>query len=301
MELLHALEGIRTPFLDTFFLLVTRLGEEVVAIVILCTLYWCIDKSLAYRMGVTYFFSGLMVQGLKVVFQVPRPWIQGSSVPVAGAVGSATGYSFPSGHSQSAGAIGGVLGFRRGGGFWRAAGCFALTALVGFSRLYLGVHTLWDVVAGLAISLTVAFVVTRFMKFDGTARSKPDLCLIAGMGALVLAVLAAAVWLALPNAYRADCVKTVGAGLGFIVGMVIERRYIRFSTAAKNIWHQLIKLVLGLAGVLGLKEGLGALFKLAAGGLAPGVGLALDAVRYFLIIFWAIALYPLIFKRIFKA
>lgn len=299
MELLHALQNIRTPFLDGFFLLITRLGEEIVVMTILCVLYWCVNKKLAYGIGIAYFFSGLAVQGLKMGFQVQRPWVRDPGLnPVAKARGSATGFSFPSGHSQSAGAVGGALAFRKRGRFWQNAGWMAPAVLVGFSRLYLGVHTLLDVVVGLGLSLAIAFIVMRFVALD-EFRPKRDLWLSIVIAALSLAVLGIALASA-PLEEAGDGIKAAGAGVGFAVGLYVERRYIQFSTAAKNFWYQLLKLAGGLAGLLAIKEGIGALFTKIADACAPGIGQALDAVCYFLVIFWAIALYPLIIKKFFE-
>ncbi|MCL2155656.1 MAG: hypothetical protein FWH53_08335, partial [Leptospirales bacterium] len=66
--------------------------------------------------------------------------------------------------------------------------------------------------------------------------------------------------------------------------------YIRFNVRAKNILFQIIKFVLGFAGVMVIKEGLK---------LVLGVNLVTDTVRYFLMLLWIIALYPLIIKRFF--
>ena len=45
MEFLKLLEGIRTPFLDSLFSLITHLGEETIFIVVGLLFYWCINKK----------------------------------------------------------------------------------------------------------------------------------------------------------------------------------------------------------------------------------------------------------------
>ena len=89
--------------------------------------------------------------------------------------------------------------------------------------------------------------------------------------------------------YLSDCLKAAGAGVGFVVGMYIERVYIDFPEEMKSLLLQFAKLVLGIAGVLAIKEGLK---------LIIGTGLITDTVRYFLMLLWVTALYPLIIKRI---
>ena len=101
MTFLWLLEGIRTPFLDKLMQLITYLGQEIIIIAVICTLYWCVDKRFAYLLGFTYFTAGLCVQIMKITFRIPRPWILDPEFKaVESALPGATGYSFPSGHTQ---------------------------------------------------------------------------------------------------------------------------------------------------------------------------------------------------------
>ena len=112
MEFLNFLAQYRTPAADAIFQAITLLAQETFVVVVICWLFWCSQKKLAYCLGFSYFTSGLLVQGLKITFRVPRPWILDPSFqPVASAVPGATGYSFPSGHTQSITALLGTLGF----------------------------------------------------------------------------------------------------------------------------------------------------------------------------------------------
>ncbi len=99
MEFLHFLSQFRTDGGDIFFQLITYTAQELFVVGIICWLFWCSNKRLAYTLGFSYFTSGLLVQGLKITFRIPRPWILDPSFqPVPSAVPGATGYSFPSGH-----------------------------------------------------------------------------------------------------------------------------------------------------------------------------------------------------------
>ncbi|MCL2267404.1 MAG: phosphatase PAP2 family protein, partial [Treponema sp.] len=163
MELLKFLEGIRSPFLDTVIGLVTRLGEETVAIAVLCAIFWCISKKTAYGISITYLLSGLTVQGMKIIFRIDRPWIAHPELnPVHSALEHATGYSFPSGHTQSATSLLGSLGAAIKQVPLKIV-FFFLVILVAFSRMYLGVHTLLDVTVSLLItSLIIFFTIKLF-------------------------------------------------------------------------------------------------------------------------------------------
>ena len=96
MDFLNLLSQYRTPAGDVFFQGITLLAQETFVVVVICWLFWCSNKKLAYCLGFTYFTSGLLVQGLKITFRVPRPWLLDPAFePVASAVPGATGYSFP--------------------------------------------------------------------------------------------------------------------------------------------------------------------------------------------------------------
>jgi len=294
MEFLRLLENIRSPFLDTVVGLITQLGEETVAIVILCAIFWCISKRVAYAIGITYFLSGLTVQGAKICFRIERPWIADPSLnPVNSALEHATGYSFPSGHTQSATALFGALGAQVK---QKAAKTvfFLLVLLVAFSRLYLGVHTPLDVTVSLLVSLLLILLAVKVIQ-NGTLNKKRELVIALSMilFAAAVIIIAAALYSkgAIDQGYVTDCLKAAGAGVGFAAGMYVERVYIDFTVKAKNLIWQITKYVCGIAGVLMIKEGL----KLIA-----GTGLVVDTIRYFLMLFWVTVFFPLIIKQFFS-
>ena len=293
MEILRIMESIRTPFLDTVIGLVTRLGEETVGVVILCAIFWCISKRAAYRIGIAFFLSGLSVQGMKICFRIERPWVASPGLkPVASALENATGYSFPSGHAQSAAVLFGSLGLQIKQKSIKAL-CFSVVLLVAFSRVYLGVHTLLDVVTSILISLLIVLLIEKFYNFD-TVNIKRELIisLIMILYAVTVIVIALALYssAAIEHNYVADCLKAAGAGVGFAAGIFIERVYIDFQEKTGNILWQIIKFILGFAGLLAIKEGLK---------LIIGNGLAADMIRYFIMLAWITVLFPLIIKRFF--
>ena len=293
MELLHALEGIRSPILDTIFGLITMLGEETVVIVLLGLIYWCINKRTAYVIGIAYFFSGLVIQGAKIGFQIDRPWIVDPTLkPVASAIPGATGYSFPSGHTQSVTALFGTLALKLRQMPVKVV-CVLIILLVAFSRMYLGVHTPLDVGVSLMVTALIVLIVARMLS-DDTAGNKREIVLtvILGLCAIAVIVVASVMYTqgTIEQNYLTDCLKAAGAGIGFTVGMCIESACIDFSVRTKNILWQIIKFVLGIAGVLLIKEGLK---------LVLGTGFVVDTARYFLIGTWVTVFFPLIIKRFF--
>ena len=294
MEFLRFLESIRTPFFDAVFGFITRFGEETIGLVILCAIFWCINKRVAYGIGIAYFLSGLTVQGMKISFRIDRPWvIDPNFSPVPSAVEHATGYSFPSGHTQSAAALFGSLGFQIKN-IPLGTICFLIVFLVAFSRMYLGVHTLLDVSVSLVISLLLIMFTERFL-FIRKVNKKRELiiALVMILYAAIAAAIAAALYSRgkIEQGYLSDCLKAAGAGFGYAIGMFIERVYIGFSVTTKNKYFQIIKFIPGLAGVLIIKEGLK---------LLTGTGLIIDMARYFLMLLWVMTFYPLIIKRFFS-
>ena len=293
MGLLQIIEGIRLPFLDFLFGLITNLGEEEIILVAICAAFWCINKLFAYRAGIVFFISSTTVQGAKITFRIDRPWVIDPDFnPVQSAMKRATGYSFPSGHTQTAASLFGSLGaqFKR---MPLKVIFFTIVILVAFSRMYLGVHTLADVLVSGVITLFLVFIVFKF--FHGEAAGTKPVFVISLF--IVLYAIAVIIYASIlysngtiEQIYLTDCLKSSGAAIGFAVGMYIESAYIRFNVRAKNILSQIIKFVLGFAGVMIIKEGLK---------LVIGVNLVADTVRYFLMLLWIIALYPLIIKRFF--
>jgi undecaprenyl-diphosphatase len=293
MEILKFLESIRSPFLDVVLGFITRFGEETIAIVVLCAIYWCISKKTAYIIGIAYFISGLTVQGMKICFRIDRPWVIDPGLnPVPSALSHATGYSFPSGHTQSATALLGSLGMRLKPAYLKTI-CFLLVLLVAFSRMYLGVHTLLDVSVSLMLTLLIILLTVRILG-GGPADKKRDLILAVFMVLYAITVIITAFVLfnggKIEQSYVSDCLKAAGAGIGYAVGMYIERTYIDFQVKAKNLFLQIVKFVLGLAGVLIIKEGLK---------LIIGTGLVVDTVRYFLMLAWVTVFFPLIIRKFF--
>lgn len=289
MELLLFLQEHRTPGWDALFLTATRLGEETVVLAVLLLLYWCLDKRAGLRVGLCYFAGGWMGQLLKLVFLVPRPFLLNEALtPHEAAVGSATGYSFPSGHTSGAVSMAMGLGLS-----YKKALLWALmalyVALVGLSRLYLGVHTPLDVGVAVLVTVPVCLLVDWMLatlERPGRAKLYAWLGVLAAL-ALMGVGLARVCLSNVPEEQAADSFKTGGAALGFLLSLYLDRRFIRFQVKAR-FWQQAIKLVVGVALALLLKEGLKSLL---------GVGLAMQALRYFLLVLFVGAAYPALFMR----
>ncbi len=290
MAFLWLLSEIRTPFLNNLMQSVTYFGQEMLIVVVICALYWCVDKRFAYLLGFTYFTAGLGVQTLKIAFRIPRPWILDPDFSaVKSAVPAATGYSFPSGHTQSAAALYFPLALKAKPMFLKIF-CILLFLLVGFSRMYLGCHTPKDVLVSMALTITVSLIIWHFQSLllDDTRYLKQIAALLA-----VLSLAVAAYALALQDSgiietkYALDCCKASGAGLGFSIGWYAERTKLNFDTRTENIPGQLIKLFIGLLSALFIKKTFPFFF---------GSSVLAKMIEYFILVLWILIIYPYFFS-----
>ena len=299
MDILRAIAEWRTPFLDNLFLVLTKLGEESVVILAVAILYWCISKRIAYSLGFAYFFSGLAVNTLKIGCRIDRPWIIDPTFNVVeGAKGHATSYSFPSGHTQSATALYGTLGLTAGKGWLKALFLLGIP-VVGFSRMYLGVHTPADVLVGFAVTASFVVLFTLLcrnneptLRFFAVAGLVLTLC---SFGALAYALHLYGRGI-IAYDYAADICKMLGAAVGFALGCPLEHRYVRFSPRTGDIWQHIFKVAVGISITLLLKSGLKPIFALIA-----SQSLVMDALRYGIVILWVVVAWPAIFSRFIRA
>ena len=151
MKFLYFLESIRNPVLDFIFSTVTHIGEETVFLAVAILFFWCVNKREGYYILVTGLIGTVVNQWLKLLVRIPRPWVKHPGFTVVeSAVEEATGYSFPSGHTQNvAGTFGSIARFTRRN--WLRIASLVIIVLVSLSRMYLGVHYPTDVLTSLCV------------------------------------------------------------------------------------------------------------------------------------------------------
>lgn len=294
MDFLRFLEGIRSPLLNNFFQFVTYFGQELLIIAFICTLYWCVNKRFAYLLGFTYFTAGLCVQTLKITFRIPRPWILDPNFqPVKSAVPAATGYSFPSGHTQGATSLFAPLALHTKKPILSFF-CVGAFLLVGFSRMYLGVHTPKDVFVSMGISLLFAWLITHFSHIlldKECYRKRIVLCLVSVATLISVYTLFLLYRETIAYKYAADCLKACGAGIGFALGWYIEQTHLQFEIKAKHIYTQILKVIIGLFVALLIKSVLPCII---------GKSIFAKMFEYFILVLWILVFYPYCFSRIQK-
>lgn len=312
MKFLNFLEGLRNPVFDFLFSLITHLGEETFFLLIAIFIFWCVDKRGGYYVMMTGLVGTVVNQWLKIVCRVPRPWVLESDFkPIGNAIEEAGGYSFPSGHTQNiAGTFGAIGAFFKRSGLRIAS--IIIIVLVAFSRMYLGVHTPKDV--GVSLLVAAALVFGLYPIFSSEERFNKFMPYLVGAAVLLTVGYTVYVNLLDPADYVMDISVTadgtvhdplasalkngatlLGCMLGLLVVYPVDRFVIRFETKA-NWYSQIIKLVLGLGGVMAIKAGLSTPLKLLVGIFTDSPDNIARTVRYFLIVVFAGAVWPLTFK-----
>ena len=295
MQLLYLLEKIRIPGLNELMLLITQLGDETAFLIIALVVFWCVDKRRGYYVMAVGFVGTITNQFLKLLCRIPRPWVLDEQFTILEAAREgASGYSFPSGHTQSAVGTFGCLAAttqRK----WLRWSYIALAALVGFSRMYVGVHTPYDVLVGAASAIALVFLLKPLIYGSGDRGMK---LLLGGMLLVSVAYLLFVELWPFPADVDAHNLQSgtenaytlLGCVIGVVTVYFADQKWLHFQVKAVW-WAQILKVLCGLILVLAVKSGLKApLNALFAGHHAA------RAVRYFLVVLTAGIVWPMTFS-----
>ncbi|MGH2362338.1 MAG: phosphatase PAP2 family protein [bacterium] len=279
IALIVAVQSTGGERLDAVFRAISFLGDEQFYLVFFPLLLWCVDARLGFRLAVIFLLSVYTNSVVKAVFDHPRPFDLNPSLQR----GYAVGYGLPSGHAQNAAVIWGGLATRVGTpAAW--IGALLLVGLIGFSRVYLGVHFPSDVLGGWLIGgvlLAVALAVDE--PIAANVRRWPFSAQIA-LAILVPAVLA----FVFPDM---DAVSAMGTLAGFGVGFTISLRFLSLNTRGPW-WQRVIRFLVGAAVLLALYTGLRFVF--------PSEGplqLVFRFIRHSVLGLWVTVGAPWVFER----
>ena len=295
MEFLYFLEKLRVPVVNEFMLGVTYLGDEIAFLVVALIMIWCADKRTGYYVLSVGFLGTIANQFMKLWFRIPRPWVLDENFTILEqSREGASGYSFPSGHTQSSVGTFGAIAYTTKHKLLRLL-CIAAVILVPFSRMYLGVHTPLDVSVAAAMAAVLIFALKPII-----LNAKKTWVFPVFLGIMVAVSVAFLCFVefypfpadidqhnmesGLKNAYT-----LLGSILGMVTVYIVDEKWLKFPTKA-IWWAQIIKVAVGLAIVLAVKSGMKSLLESVFGVLAG------RAVRYYLIVIVAGVLWPMTFK-----
>lgn len=277
------LENSRNGFFNFLFEAITMLGEELIPVVIIATLYFAFSKELAHRLFFVTISSMSVNNITKNLAKIPRPFASGKVNPLR--VETATGYSFPSGHTQTFATWSTTLAYRFRKWYFIL---FALVfiPLVAFSRLYLGAHYPSDVIVAVVLGVGLALLLN--FVFDKVKNRN-----LLYLGALALVCPFAIVFFVQGDPVSADLFKVFGMLSGGALGSFIEGKFVNFGYDVP-VWKKIVRVLGGLGGAMAVK------FGLDFADLMPNVQLSLlmDFARYFMLVFVVMGLLPILYKKI---
>ena len=261
IEILLALQQFRNgpgAFLTEFLQKMTFLGELNTVLVLMAVIYWAVSKELGTYLLMGWSGNRLVNGVLKVTVCAYRPWIRDPRiVPYGNSMTTATGYSFPSGHTMNAATVYGGVTVRKDMPAALRVTMAIVVVLVAFSRNFLGVHTPQDVLVGALAGMLVMWLVWKMMRWLEEHPGKDMLVVLIGI-ALAAAVAVYAAVKHYPADYDAngkllvdgakmanDTFKGVGWCIAFLVGWILERRYVDFSTDVP-VPQKLTRIAVGL-------------------------------------------------------
>lgn len=286
-----------------FMTKMSYIGEMNTVLIITALIYWCVNKDFGKYLLMGWSFNRVFNGFLKVTACVYRPWIRDTRiVPESAAHAAATGYSFPSGHSMNAASLFGGGAIRKELSKLLRILLGIIVFLIAFSRIFLGVHTPQDIIVGVGIGLLVMWLTGKLIFWidDHPKKDIPVMC--AGIiVAIIIAVYAAlksypvdydgAGKILVDGAKMAnDTYKGVGWCIGILLGWVLEKRHINFSTDV-SMMTRITRLTTGLLGYYLINLILNPQIKV----WIPGIGATI--INCFIQMFYVSFLFPLCMKH----
>ncbi len=279
------LQSHSTPWLNTLALLLHLAGGTLTYVIVLIPVYWSVERRLGLRLLATLASASFLTETLKALAGRPRPY-QVAPDQVTALV-MQEGFGLPSGHVLITLVVLGSLPWALGRGTSRLGRGLLIgyVLLMAWARMALGVHYPQDVMAGLVFGGGLVWLVARY------GDSAVGWWAGQGTGARLGLVGAAALVAWFLTRGSEDGLRLAGMLFGGGLGLVWERRAIRFSAAGSR-GQRVLRSVLGGVLIAGVYVALGILLE----GAAPG---GLWRIARYAIIGWiGMGLWPWVCVRI---
>lgn len=178
INLFYMINGMDNTVFDLIMPLITNFGS-IIAWVVICGLLFVFGgvkgKKIAVLGLIALFVSNAIVYLLKFIIAEPRPFLTLPNVDLL--VNENGSYSFPSGHTASSFAAAVVIGLKykfnfRGKSYGLIYPLLAFAGVIGFSRIYIGVHYPLDVAFGALLGILSALIVLK-MEDNALANKLP--------------------------------------------------------------------------------------------------------------------------------
>ncbi|MDD3126171.1 MAG: phosphatase PAP2 family protein [Candidatus Izemoplasmatales bacterium] len=308
VEIIKWMQTFSDEITKGFFTFWTMFGEELIIIAIMGFIYWCFDKKAGEFIGFSVFVSLVLNSVIKIAIKRVRPFDAFPEQINNWRGETAGGYSFPSGHTQGAASVFGSAAVwikKR----WLSIAATVIIIMVAISRMYLGAHYLTDVIVGGLLGIGIAFLIHYLFK---KIANRNRIYITTMIGSVILLLI---VFFTQTQAFANDAqnfyskleglFKMEGAFIGFVFGIMFEKKQVNF-TMHKVLWKNILRFIIGVAIVMGIRYSLSFLFDLiinpenlgATEISFAGVAMMLDFIRYGIMVFIAIGVYPLVFKKL---
>lgn len=297
LEILMTLQNMRNDILTGIFTFFTICTEVPVITVLTAILYWCVNKRAGQRTLFALCGSLNINSGIKNYVKMPRPI--GMEGLESLRIETATGYSFPSGHTQTSTTFWTsiMLLFKK---TWIYIIGIMMVLGAGVSRLYLGVHWPTDVIAGWIFGIVFSILFVKL--FDYIDDTKNYYILV-----LLLVIFGLFTYFVGGD----DLYKMFGLYTGFTLGYMVEDTYIHFSTGGEPKRKNIFAKNISRYNSLGKKVGrfiIGIISLLLVYFVFNYIGdnLVINKsediinifkyIKYTIVVFWGIAGAPALFK-----
>ena len=264
-------------------------GEELACVAVIGFLYWCYDKRFGRFVGLNVLVGLVLNPMIKNVFVRRRPYFDTPEIQCLKPVDksadiyniAAQEYSFPSGHSTNAVAVYGSVASYKKNRTLAVIGV-VLPLLVGVSRFCLGVHYPTDVLCGWLLGLAVIFAVPRLQRKLNNDRLFYILLLLIGLPGFFYCK-------------SADFFSGYGMLLGFVLAVEFEQKRVNFENTRSPL-RSVLRVLGGIAVFFGLNTLLKLPFSSEFLNSGTTAAFLVRMLRYTLVIFVDIGVYPLLFK-----